>query len=75
LFSLFVFAWPRIQCTRLLLLPGPFPHYSASFKAKVALEAVKKEKTITQLSSKYITKLDFKVKNRSFAQQSVGRKQ
>jgi len=28
-------------------------NYSASFKAKVALEAVKKEKTISQLSSKY----------------------
>jgi transposase-like protein len=28
-------------------------NYSASFKAKVALEAVKKEKTISQLSSEY----------------------
>ena len=27
--------------------------YSAAFKAKVALEAVKKEKTIAQLSSEY----------------------
>jgi len=27
--------------------------YSASFKAKVALEAIKKEKTISQLSSEY----------------------
>ena len=28
-------------------------NYSASFKAKVALEALKKEKTISQLSSEY----------------------
>ncbi|MCD6224358.1 MAG: transposase, partial [Deltaproteobacteria bacterium] len=28
-------------------------NYSASFKAKVALETVKKEKTISQLSSEY----------------------
>ena len=28
-------------------------NYSASFKAKAALEAVKKEKTISQLSSEY----------------------
>ena len=28
-------------------------NYSASLKAKVALEAVKKEKTISQLSSEY----------------------
>ncbi|MCD6532577.1 MAG: transposase [Deltaproteobacteria bacterium] len=28
-------------------------NYSASFKAKVVLEAVKKEKTISQLSSEY----------------------
>ena len=28
-------------------------NYSASFKAKVALEAIKKEKTISQLSSEY----------------------
>jgi len=28
-------------------------NYSASFKAKVALEAVRKEKTISQLSSEY----------------------
>jgi len=28
-------------------------NYSASFKAKVALEAVKQEKTISQLSSEY----------------------
>ena len=27
--------------------------YSAAFKAKVALEAIKKEKTISQLSSEY----------------------
>ena len=28
-------------------------NYSASFKAKVALEAIKKDKTISQLSSEY----------------------
>lgn len=28
-------------------------NYSASFKAKVAIEAVRKEKTISQLSSEY----------------------